>query len=93
MKAIWNGQLLAESVETIVIEGNHYFPPKDVNLDFFNNSDYHTTCHIKGKAFYYTITVNGQMNIDAAWFYPSPKEPAKEIKNHIAFWKGVEVSL
>lgn len=92
MKAIWNGQIIAESNETIVVEGNHYFPVKDVNMDFFNISDYNSTCPRKGKASYYTITVNGQMNIDAAWYYPNPKDEAKEIKNYIAFWKGVEFS-
>jgi uncharacterized protein (DUF427 family) len=91
MKAIWNGQVVAESNETIVVEGNHYFPLKDVNMDHFNKSDYATICPWKGKASYYTISVNGQMNIDAAWYYSTPKEAAKKIKNYIAFWKGVDV--
>ena len=92
MKAIWNGQVLAESKETIVVEGNHYFPPNAINKEYFNSSDYHTSCPWKGKASYYTITVSGQSNIDAAWYYPEPKDEAKNIKNYIAFWKGVEIT-
>lgn len=91
MKAIWNGQLLAESDETIVIEGNHYFPPDSINKDFFQSSDTHTTCPWKGVASYFSVQVDGQTNSDAAWYYPEAKHPAKNIEDYIAFWKGVEV--
>lgn len=91
MKATWNGQTLAQSDKTIVIEGNHYFPPHDVNKDYFHPSDKHTTCPWKGVASYYDVVVNGETNKDAAWYYPQPKEAAKEIANYIAFWKGVRV--
>ena len=91
MKAIWNGQVLAESNETKVIEGNHYFPPESINADFFKNSDTHSTCPWKGVASYYTLEVNGEQNKDAAWYYPETKELAKEIKGYVAFWKGVAI--
>ena len=90
-KAIWNGVVLAESDETIVVEGNHYFPPESVIREHFNPSDTHSTCPWKGEASYYHIEVNDQTNSDAAWYYPEPKEAAAEIKNYVAFWKGVEV--
>jgi len=91
MKAIWNDAILAESDETVVIEGNHYFPPQSVKKEYFTQSDYHTTCPWKGEASYYNIVVDEEANNDSAWFYPDPKEAAKEIKNYVAFWKGVEV--
>ena len=91
MKAIWNGQTLAESNKTIVVEGNHYFPEDSINKEYFQPSDTHTNCPWKGAASYYSISANGETNKDAAWFYPEPKAAAKEIANHIAFWKGVEV--
>lgn len=91
-KASWNGQVLAESNKTIVIEGNHYFPPESVNKEFLIPNDHHTTCPWKGEASYYDISVYGQINPSAAWVYPLPKEAAKEIQGYIAFWKGVEVS-
>ena len=91
MKAIWNGQTLAESDATIVIEGNHYFPFEAINKEFFRPSETHTVCGWKGTASYYDIKVDGDTNKDAAWFYPAPKDEAKEIANHVAFWKGVEV--
>ena len=91
MKAIWKDQILAESYETIVIENNHYFPVTSLKMDFFVPSDTTTYCHWKGEASYYSIVVNGEENTDAAWTYPAPKEAAKEIKDHVAFWRGVEV--
>ncbi len=92
MKAIWNGTVLAESDDTIVIEGNHYFPPSSVNKKYFSDSETHTECPWKGKAHYYNIEADGKKNPDAAWYYPRPFEKAKEIKNYVAFWKGVTVT-
>ena len=91
MKAIWYNQIIAESNQTIVIEGNQYFPPDSIKKEFFRPSDTHTVCPWKGIASYYHIEVNGEVNKDAAWFYPDTKPAAKEIKNYVAFWKGVEV--
>ncbi len=91
MKAIWNGAILAESDKTVVIEGNHYFPFDAINKEFFRASETHTVCPWKGTASYYDVVAGGETNKDAAWFYPSPKTEAKEIKNYVAFWKGVEV--
>ncbi len=91
MKAIWNEQVLAESDQTIVIEGNHYFPPSSVKWEFFEDSETHSVCPWKGQASYHHVMVNGQNNPDAAWYYPDPKEAAKGFKDYIAFWKGVEV--
>ena len=91
MKAIWNNQTLAESNETIVVEGNHYFPPEAINKNYFKASDKHTVCPWKGTASYYTVEVECQQNEDAAWFYPEPKEAAKNIKGYVAFWRGVSV--
>ncbi len=91
MKAIWNGQTIAESEDTIIIEGNHYFPKSDIKEEFFKSSSMHTHCPWKGDASYYTLSVNGEENADAAWYYPSPKEAAVKIKDYVAFWKGVEV--
>ncbi len=90
-KAIWNGVVLAESDNTEVVEGNQYFPPNSVKREYFKETSTHTTCPWKGLASYYTIEVNGQENKDAAWYYPEPKDAAKQIKDHVAFWKGVEV--
>lgn len=92
MKAIWNNQLLAESDDTIVIENNHYFPPASLHQQYLVPSKTKTRCHWKGEASYYTLVVDGKENIDAAWFYPQPKEKARQIKDYIAFWKGVEVT-
>lgn len=92
MKAIWNGQVLAESDNTVVVEGNHYFPPQSISKELFKESSTHTVCPWKGKASYYTLEVDGQQNKDAAWYYPETSELAKNIKGYIAFWKGVEVS-
>ncbi|MGQ9516402.1 MAG: DUF427 domain-containing protein [Anaerolineae bacterium] len=91
MKAIWNGAVLAESDKTIVVEGNHYFPPDSVKREYLQPSDTHTTCPWKGVASYYHVVVNGQVNPDAAWYYPEPKEAARHIKDYVAFWRGVQV--
>ena len=91
MKATWNGAVLAESDKTIVIEGNHYFPADTINQEYFQNSSTHTTCPWKGEASYYDVLVNGQVNKDAAWYYPEPKPAANEIKDRVAFWRGVKV--
>ncbi|HEU5436287.1 MAG TPA: DUF427 domain-containing protein [Telluria sp.] len=91
MKAIWNGEVLADSNETVVVEGNHYFPPASLRRQFFKNSATTTVCSWKGTASYYDIDVDGKVNKDAAWFYPEPKSAASNIAGHIAFWKGVDV--
>ncbi|RMG97671.1 MAG: DUF427 domain-containing protein [Chloroflexi bacterium] len=90
-KAIWNGVVLAESDQTIVIEGNHYFPPNAIKREYFQPSTTHTVCPWKGVASYYNIVVDGKINRDAAWYYPDPKPAAKEIANYVAFWHGVQV--
>ncbi len=92
MKANWNGHVIAESVDTINIEGNHYFPAGSIRKEFLKPTDTHTTCHWKGEASYYTIDVEGKENKDAAWYYPEPRDMAKNIKDHVAFWKGVKVT-
>ena len=91
MKAIWNNALLAESDKTIVIEGNHYFPPDALNKEHFHESNTHTVCPWKGTASYYDVVVDGQTNKDAAWYYPETKPAAHEIKDCIAFWHGVKI--
>jgi uncharacterized protein (DUF427 family) len=91
MKAIWNGTVLAESDKTIEIEGNHYFPRISIRAEHFEPSDTHTICGWKGTASYFTIDANGKKNPDAAWYYPDPKDAAKEIAGYVAFWKGVKV--
>jgi len=91
MKAIWNNTILAESGETIVVEGNHYFPQQSIKKEHFKTSETHTTCSWKGIASYYDILVDGKVNKDAAWYYLQPKEAAKNIANYVAFWKGVQV--
>ena len=91
MKATWNDSVIAESNDTVVVEGNHYFPAESVNRAYLEPSDTHTTCPWKGEASYYSLTVNGQTNKDAAWYYPAPREAAAEIKDRVAFWKGVKV--
>ena len=92
MKAVWNGQVLADSNDTIVVEGNHYFPPSAINKDFFKDSDHQSVCPWKGTASYYSLEVDGESNNNAAWYYPSPSNAAKEIEGYIAFWKGVQVT-
>lgn len=91
-RAIWNGAVLAESDETVVVEGNHYFPPAAVKWEHFADSDRHTTCPWKGVASYYDVTVDGETNRGAAWVYPTPSAAAADIKDHVAFWRGVQVS-
>ncbi len=91
VRAVWNGKVLAESDETVVVEGNHYFPPDAVHKEYFAESDTHTTCPWKGVASYYTVTVDGASNPDAAWYYPEPKDAAAQIRDHVAFWRGVTV--
>lgn len=90
-RAIWNGVVIAESDQGKVIEGNYYFPPDSVKWEYFKESNTHTTCFWKGVASYYTLEVNGEVNADAAWYYPEPKDAAKEIRDHVAFWRGVKV--
>lgn len=91
MKAIWNDSVLAESNQTIVVERNHYFPPDSIQPDYFQSSDTHTHCGWKGDASYYHVVVDGEVNQDAAWYYPDPKPAASEIKDYVAFWHGVKV--
>jgi uncharacterized protein (DUF427 family) len=91
MKAIWQNAVLAESDNTVVVEGNNYFPPDSINRDYFRESSTHSTCPWKGEASYYDVVVEGEVNKDAAWYYPQPKQAASQIKDHVAFWKGVEV--
>lgn len=92
MKATWNGATLAESDDTVVVEGNHYFPPQSINDEYFTDSATHTLCPWKGTASYKTVVVDGEENADAAWYYPEPKDAAAEIKDRFAFWHGVQVS-
>lgn len=91
MKAIWNGAVIAESNDTVVIEGNHYFPADSVNSAYLENSDTTSRCPWKGVASYYTLIVGGESNVDAAWYYPEPKNAAEQIRGRVAFWKGVQV--
>lgn len=90
--ATWNGAVIAQSDETIIVEGNHYFPPESVDPTLLKASKQHTRCPWKGTADYYDVVVEGSVNKGAAWFYPSPKPAASDIKNYIAFWRGVRVS-
>jgi len=91
MKAIWNNQVIAESNETIVVEGNQYFPKDSIKKEYFKESITYTTCPWKGLASYYDVVVDGKTNSDAAWYYPKPNDAAKEITGYVAFWKGVEI--
>ena len=91
VKAMWNGVVLAESDKTVVVEGNHYFPPDAINEAYFQPNSSHTVCPWKGVASYYDVVVNGQVNQGAAWYYPEPKSAAKSIQNYVAFWRGVRV--
>jgi len=91
MKAIWKDTVLAESDDTIVVEGNHYFPSESIKKEYLQSSETHTTCSWKGVASYYNLEVEGDVNSDAAWYYPQPKEAAENITNYVAFWNGVEV--
>ena len=91
-KATWNGAVVAESDDTVVVEGNHYFPRSAVRSEVLRPSDTHTVCPWKGTASYYSVEVDGQVNRDAAWYYPETTDAAKQIVGRIAFWKGVEVT-
>ncbi|WP_027481761.1 DUF427 domain-containing protein [Deinococcus pimensis] len=91
MKATWNGRVIAQSDDTVVVEGNHYFPLDAVDKDVLRPSATHTTCPWKGEASYYTLDVDGHTNPDAAWYYPEPKDAARRIQGRVAFWKGVKV--
>ncbi|PRP92959.1 hypothetical protein ENSA5_46270 [Enhygromyxa salina] len=91
MQAIWNGTIIAQSDDTVVVEGNHYFPRDAIVAAHFIASDKQTVCPWKGTASYFTVVVEGQRNADAAWYYPSPKPAAAQIKDRVAFWRGVEV--
>ena len=91
MKAIWNDVVLAESDDIVTLEGNMYFPPESVNREDLRPSEHSTTCPWKGTASYANVSVNGDVNENAAWFYPEPKDAASHIKDHVAFWKGVSV--
>ena len=90
-KAIWNGTILAESDQTKIVEGNHYFPPDSINEEYFRKSSATTVCPWKGTASYYDIVVDGQTNVGGAWYYPAPRFAARQIKDYIAFWRGVRV--
>ena len=91
-KAIWNDTVIAESDDTVVVEGNHYFPADALNRDVIRESETHTVCPWKGTASYYTVEVDGQTNEDAVWYYPEPKPEAEMVRDSVAFWKGVEVT-
>ena len=91
MQAVWKDKVIAHSDETIVVEGNYYFPATAVNREYVRESQKHSTCPWKGEASYYDVMVNGEVNRDAAWYYPKPKEAAANIAGHVAFWKGVRV--
>ena len=92
MKAVWNGVVIAESDETIEVEGNHYFPPESIGREYFQDNSTHTTCPWKGKASYYDVVVSGETNTSAAWYYPEALEAANNIRGYVAFWNGVEVT-
>lgn len=91
MQAVWNGALIAESSDTVVVEGNHYFPIDDVNAEFLEPSSHHSLCPWKGIASYYDVVVDGQVNRDAAWYYAKPSPAARKVKGRVAFWHGVHV--
>lgn len=92
MKAVWNGEVIAESDDTVVVEGNHYFPRESLKDDFFGDSAQKTTCPWKGEASYLDVYVDGKTNPGAAWYYPDPKSAAAQIRGRVAFWRGVTVS-
>ncbi len=93
MKATWNNTVIAESDDTVVVDGNHYFPEASLNRDFITFSNHKTHCHWKGEASYYSLVVNGEMNADAVWYYADPKPEAESIRGRVAFWKGVKVGI
>lgn len=92
MKAIWNDTVIAESNDTVLVEGNHYFPDSSLKKEHITFSNHHTVCPWKGTASYYSLLVKGELNPDAAWYYPEPKPEANNIRGHVAFWKGVKVA-
>ena len=92
MRATWNGAVIAESDDIVMVEGNAYFPHAAVHQAYLRPSDHHTMCPWKGSASYYSLEVDGQQNANAAWYYPTPKDAAKQIAGRVAFWKGVQVS-
>ncbi|PTA68366.1 DUF427 domain-containing protein [Deinococcus arcticus] len=92
MKAIWNGAVIAQSDDTVVVEGNHYFPADSVRAEYLRPSQTRSTCPWKGEASYHSLSVDGQENPDAAWFYPTPRDAARQIQGRVAFWKGVQVT-
>jgi uncharacterized protein (DUF427 family) len=91
MKAVWKNVILAESDKTIIIEGNHYFPPESINKKFFIESNTRTTCGWKGVASYYTIKIDNEQNKDSAWYYDKPLDKVKHIRNYVSFWKGIQI--
>ena len=91
MKAVWNGKVVAESSKTVVVEGNHYFPPDALKQEYFKDSDRHTVCPWKGQASYKDVVVDGKVSEGGAWYYPEPKSAAAEIRGYYAFWRGVTV--
>lgn len=91
MRATWKGEVLAESEDTVVVEGNHYFPAESLRREHFRESGTHTHCPWKGEASYYDVLAGGEVNGDAAWYYPEPSDAAKQIKGRVAFWRGVKV--
>jgi uncharacterized protein (DUF427 family) len=91
MKATWEDTIIAESDKTVVVEGNHYFPPDSIKREYFFPSETHSNCPWKGIASYYNVRIGDRSNQDAAWYYPAPKEAANSIKNYVAFWRGVKV--
>ena len=92
-KAIWNGVVIAESDDTVVVENNHYFPRSALTAELFSDSDHTTVCSWKGTARYLHVTVNGKTNANCAWYYPEPKSAARDISGRVAFWRGVEVQV
>ena len=92
MKAVWNNTVVAESPDTVLVEGNHYFPQASLKREFTSFSNHKTMCHWKGQASYLSLIVNGDMNADAVWFYPDPKPEAEAVRDRVAFWKGVTVA-
>lgn len=91
MRAIWNGTVIAESDDTVVVENNHYFPRSSLNDEYVRPSSTTSVCPWKGTASYYSLEIDGQTNADAVWYYPEPKDAAKQITDRVAFWKGVQV--
>ncbi len=92
MKAEWKGVVIAESDDTVIVEGNHYFPASSLRREYVVDSSHHTTCPWKGTASYYSLKVDGDENRDAVWYYPTPKSGAEQVADRVAFWKGVQVS-